>query len=135
MDAPNEEPVVAPIPYTEIGLLTENLTEDGVLTFVQKQRLAALPEVFDDHKLRLKLLDDLAKTALGQKRISADTAIGASTVEAVEAMTKLLCSIKTDPFVGNGGVRKPANVPTIVPLYEETSIELSNLTLADITTD
>lgn len=123
------------VPHDAINALADNPAEDDVLRFVQTQRLVTLAQTYDDTELRLEILDSLGKTALGQKRIVSDAATGAKTADAVEAMAKVLTDIRSDPFLGSGGVRKPADVPTIVPLPEETSTELSTLTYEDIATN
>lgn len=126
------EPVEAPIPYTEITALSTDVDDDNIITFVQQQRLAALPEVFSDVETRLRVLDDLAKTSLGRKRVAVDTANSANSTEMVKAMTDFLTSVKKDPFEGTGGKRTPAVVPHVVPLPDETSKELADITIDDI---
>jgi hypothetical protein len=114
-----------------------NLDHDYLINFTQKERMLLL----DDEQtpaFRLKILDSIAVTALGTKRISHDDNNATADRDVAIAMSVVLKSITKNPFLAQqenkaNSQQLAPTVPTVIPVPDETLIGLSNLNIEDIT--
>lgn len=117
-----------------------DISEDSIIAFAQRERLRLLTELTDEPKLKIKLLDSLASTAVGVKRIKTEDANAASDRAVASALADAIRNVGGNPFMMTDP-NHPVKVtfepilPAITILPDENLIAQTNLSYQDINPD
>lgn len=96
----------------EINAADLDVSPDNVIDVVQKQRMAMLLSKSPLDKVELKLMDDMAKTSISQKRLDADADAANSDAALAAALAQVLLEGKNPNVVSETeAVTLPDNLP------------------------
>lgn len=113
----------------DINMADLDVTPDNVIDIVQKQRMALLLTKAPLDKTELKLMDDMAKTSISQKRLSADEKAAESDSALASALAKLIVEEKNPNRLADDEVDKSA--PVEAPDCSDLDSQLDNFEFED----
>lgn len=106
-----------------------DVTPDNVIDVVQKQRMAMLLSKSPLDKTELKLMDDMAKTSISQKRLSADEKSADSDAALAGALAQLIVDNNNPNRLADSDIDTSQDIKT--PDTSDLDSQLDNFTFEE----